>query len=59
MITQVENTKLEYAKKVLSHMASLAMSDAKYLRYKKDIMQSSSFDRLEMIGKSLITEICS
>jgi hypothetical protein len=59
MITELEDKKLTYAKKVLSHMASLAMSDAKYLRYKRDIMQSSSFDRLEMIGKSLITEICS
>lgn len=57
-MTETATDKLDYAKKIFCELASRALPIAQYLRYKKDIMQTSSMDNLNLIVKNLCEEIC-
>lgn len=57
-MSEVTVDKLEYAKKLLCELASRGLPIVIYLRYKRDIAQCSDMDKLNLIGKNLIEEIC-
>lgn len=50
-------SKLDRTKRCLLEMSRVLPSEV-YLRYRKSLAQCSSLEGLELIGKSLITEIC-
>ena len=50
--------RLEYLKKAFCDLASRTLPIVKFLKYKKDIMQCSGGDKLGIIIKNLVEEIC-
>lgn len=55
---ETDTDRLEYLKKAFCDLASRTLPIVKFLKYKKDIMQCSGGDKLGIIIKNLVEEIC-
>lgn len=58
-MTEKTIERTEYVKQKFCELASRTLAIERYLKYKKDIMQCSSLDRLDTIVKNMTEEICS